>query len=178
MNSAYQAHSLQRYPLHYRHLLNNDFIKTFNGRIPEEMGRTGDLKKTRNSVPKHCWNLQEYLEHSWKAEEIYCSWDFRGDHVTTSVNNLQKWMNISMYTSENKKRLTHKISKTVLRKGYLSRATLLLMFTVHNNGVMVKAMHCGIVVSEFELQSRYYNHFQTNTLGKGITPLSSKLCVK
>ena len=31
-------------------------------------------------------------------------------------------------------------------------------------GVMVKAMDCGIVVSEFVLQSRYYVHFQANTL--------------
>ena len=38
-------------------------------------------------------------------------------------------------------------------------------------GVMVKAMDCRIVVSEFKLQSRYYVHFQTNTLGKGINPL-------
>ena len=30
--------------------------------------------------------------------------------------------------------------------------------------VMVKAMESGIVVSEFELQSRYYSHFRT--LGK------------
>ena len=34
-------------------------------------------------------------------------------------------------------------------------------------GVMVKVMDCGIVVSEFELQSRYYVYFRTNTLGKG-----------
>ena len=33
-------------------------------------------------------------------------------------------------------------------------------------GVMVKAMNCGIVVSEFVLQSRYYVHFRANTLGK------------
>ena len=38
-------------------------------------------------------------------------------------------------------------------------------------GVMVKPMDCGIVVSEFVLQSRYYVHFRTNTLGKGINPL-------
>ena len=38
-------------------------------------------------------------------------------------------------------------------------------------GVMVKAMDCGIVVSEFELQSRYYVHFRTNTPGKGMNPL-------
>ena len=45
-------------------------------------------------------------------------------------------------------------------------------------GVMVKAMDCGIVVSEFVLQSRYYIHFRANTLGKGMNPLSSQLCVK
>ena len=37
-------------------------------------------------------------------------------------------------------------------------------------GVMVKAMNCRIVVSEFELHSRYYVHFRTNTLGKGMNP--------
>ena len=37
-------------------------------------------------------------------------------------------------------------------------------------GVMVKAMTCGLVVSEFVLQSRYYVHFRANTLGKGIGP--------
>ena len=45
-------------------------------------------------------------------------------------------------------------------------------------GVMVKAIDCGIVVSEFVLQSRYYAHFRTNTLGKGMNnsyPLSYRL---
>ena len=37
--------------------------------------------------------------------------------------------------------------------------------------VIVKAMDCGIVVSEFELQSRYYVHFRANTLGKCMKPL-------
>ena len=37
--------------------------------------------------------------------------------------------------------------------------------------VMVKAMDCGIVISEFELQSRYYVHFRTNAHGKGMNPL-------
>ena len=40
-----------------------------------------------------------------------------------------------------------------------------------SRGVMVKALECGIVVSEFELQSCYYVNFQTNTLGKGMSPL-------
>ena len=47
-----------------------------------------------------------------------------------------------------------------------------------SRGVIVKAMDCGIVVSEFVLQSRYYVHFQANTLGKVWTPLSSQLWVK
>ena len=36
---------------------------------------------------------------------------------------------------------------------------------------MVQAMDCEIVVTEFELQSRYYVHFRTNALGKGMNPL-------
>ena len=38
-------------------------------------------------------------------------------------------------------------------------------------GVMVKAMDCGIVVSEFVLKSRYYVDLQANTLGKSMTLL-------
>ena len=37
--------------------------------------------------------------------------------------------------------------------------------------VMVKAMDYEIVISEFELQSRYYVHFRANTLMKGMNPL-------
>ena len=36
---------------------------------------------------------------------------------------------------------------------------------------MVKALDCGIVVIEFDFQSRYNVHFRTNTLGKGMNPL-------
>ena len=36
---------------------------------------------------------------------------------------------------------------------------------------VANALDCDIVVSEFELQSRYYVHFRTNTLGKGMNPL-------
>ena len=38
-------------------------------------------------------------------------------------------------------------------------------------GVIVKAMDCGIVVSEFVFQSHYYVYFRENTLGKGMNPL-------
>ena len=37
-------------------------------------------------------------------------------------------------------------------------------------GVGVKALNLGILVNKFELQSRYYAHFRTNTLGKGMNP--------
>ena len=36
---------------------------------------------------------------------------------------------------------------------------------------MVKTMDCGIVVSEFVLQSRYYIHFRADTFGKNMNPL-------
>ena len=38
-------------------------------------------------------------------------------------------------------------------------------------GVIVKAMDSEIVVSEFELESRYYVYFRANTLRKGMNPL-------
>ena len=38
-------------------------------------------------------------------------------------------------------------------------------------GVVANMMDCDIVVSEFELQSRYYYHFLSNTLGKGMNLL-------
>ena len=37
-------------------------------------------------------------------------------------------------------------------------------------GVMVKAMDCGIVVSEFEFQSRYYDDFRVNTIWERYEP--------
>ena len=39
-----------------------------------------------------------------------------------------------------------------------------------SRGVMVKALDCRIVLSEFELQSLNRVHFRTNTLGKGMWP--------
>ena len=45
-------------------------------------------------------------------------------------------------------------------------------------GAMVKAMDCGIGVSEFVPQSRYYVHFQANNLGSGMNPLILPLWVK
>ena len=35
-------------------------------------------------------------------------------------------------------------------------------------GLMTKVSIYGLEVSEFELKSRYYVYFQTNTLGKGM----------
>ena len=49
--------------------------------------------------------------------------------------------------------------------------TNILLGVASLRGVLLKAMDCGIIVSEFELQSRYYVHFWTNTLGKGVYPL-------
>ena len=54
---------------------------------------------------------------------------------------------------------------------YLSMDFQVKHYIYTPRGVMVKAMHCGIVVREFVLQSRYYVHFRANTLGKGMNPL-------
>ena len=35
-------------------------------------------------------------------------------------------------------------------------------------GVVANVLDCNIVVSEFELQSRYYVHFHTNTITKSM----------
>ena len=37
--------------------------------------------------------------------------------------------------------------------------------------LMAKDLDCNLEVNKFELQSRYYVHFRTNTLGKGMNPL-------
>ena len=38
-------------------------------------------------------------------------------------------------------------------------------------GVVAKLLDYNIAVSDFELQSFYYIHFRTNTLGKGMNSL-------
>ena len=35
---------------------------------------------------------------------------------------------------------------------------------------IAKSLDCKIVVCEFEIQSRYYGQFRTNTIGKGMNP--------
>ena len=46
-----------------------------------------------------------------------------------------------------------------------------ITITENPRGIRVKVLDCDIVVYEFELQSCYYFHFQTNSLGKGINLL-------
>ena len=74
--------------------------------------------------------------------------------------------------------ICHKIQTTNQNENYLisfitklySIETLIEIYWGSARGVMVKTMDCGIVVSEFELQSRYYVHFRANTLGNGMNP--------
>ena len=39
------------------------------------------------------------------------------------------------------------------------------------HGVMVKVLDCGIVVSELELQSHFYDYIRTSSLGISMNPL-------
>ena len=43
-------------------------------------------------------------------------------------------------------------------------------WTLTKLGVVGKVLDSGREVSEFELQSRYYVHYRTNTLEKGMKP--------
>ena len=70
------------------------------------------------------------------------------------------------------------LTKTKEKQRYKKIKKTIDTFTDHltsqdggSRGVIVKAMDCRIVVSEFVLQSRYYVHFRANTLGKGMNPL-------
>ena len=65
------------------------------------------------------------------------------------------------------------IYKQVIPTEQVSNERIILYLHKLRNGsiVMAKTLDFGIVVREFELQSRYYVHFRTNTVGKGMNPL-------
>ena len=58
-----------------------------------------------------------------------------------------------------------------LQQKYSFHPSLSQNSILYCGGIMVKAMDCRFIVSDFVLQSHYYVHFQTNTLGKGMNPL-------
>ena len=43
------------------------------------------------------------------------------------------------------------------------------LFEGRLRSVVAKVLYCGLEVSEFELQSCYYVHFRTNSLGKDMS---------
>ena len=85
---------------------------------------------------------------TWKSKTILCTSFFRMDSVLP-IYYLFVWSNLIFL---------HNTLRITLPRGC-------------PRGVMVKALDCGIVVSEFVLQSRYYVHIRANTLGKGMNPL-------
>ena len=57
----------------------------------------------------------------------------------------------------------------------ITRITIIIITIVTPAEFFTQALADGpfwIVVNEFDLQSLYYVHFRTNTLGKGMRPLS------
>ena len=69
-------------------------------------------------------------------------------------------------------RSKNRLRSNILPKIPLHRCASIRRSTRTCRGVMVKAMDSEIVISEFELQSHYYGHFRTNTLGKSMNPLN------
>ena len=55
-------------------------------------------------------------------------------------------------------------NRIIIRKEYLKPYNKTV-------GLIANVLNCDVVVSEFELQSRYYVHIRINTLGKSINPL-------
>ena len=58
-----------------------------------------------------------------------------------------------------------------LTKKKLSFVILTQLYRGSRCGVIAKELDCGLEVSEFERQSRYYVYFRTNTLEKSINHL-------
>ena len=74
---------------------------------------------------------------------------------------------------EKEKRPRLHLGVVAIEKGALGTpSTKVANFTFYIRGcplgVMIIAIDSRIVMSEFELQSCYYVHFRTNTLGKGM----------
>ena len=93
------------------------------------------------------------------------------------VNNLGEGQLILPCLKKKKKILTLFLRRTVC---ILNSEISISLIVFHSlsfiyggdpRSVMVNAMNCGVVVSEFVLQLRYYIHFRTNTLQKGMNPL-------
>ena len=51
---------------------------------------------------------------------------------------------------------------------------LFIKYFVENpSGIIVKVLDCGLEVTQFEPQSKYYGDFRVNTLGESMTLLSN-----
>ena len=73
------------------------------------------------------------------------------------------------------------IKKEYLLKNIIRNRLLVFDRNIYNHigGVMAKVLDYDLEVSEFELQSRYYVDFRTNTLGKDVEhPYSPQLWAK
>ena len=69
-----------------------------------------------------------------------------------------KYLLFSLWTNNKRKNLLYTHAHTHFYRGY-------------PDSIIVKALDSRIKVNGFELQSRYYVHFQSNTRGKGMNSL-------
>ena len=114
------------------------------------------LSLRRNSYLKPYYNCEQT---NWRIlVDLKVCWHTSGPKDTHCLY----WTNIWVNRHHSCKCVGHVTSDTTHLLHYKMRGC--------PRGVMVKVMDCGIVVSEFVLQSRYYVHFRANTLGKGIEP--------
>ena len=72
------------------------------------------------------------------------------------------------FLTQYKKEVPKEISE---EDNWIAKGTNGIVVNMMDWDIVVRVMDCGIVVSEFVLQSRYYIHFRANTLEKGMNPL-------
>ena len=125
------------------------------------------LKKhrTKQQLYSHLPPISEIIQIRRTRHAVFC-WRSRNKLIS----------NVLLWTPSHERACVGRLTRTYLQK--LGTNTVVKKLRECHCGVMVKATDCGIVVSEFELQLRYYVHFGTNTLGKCLKPLILLLRVK
>ena len=114
-----------------------------------------------------CTNIYEYVRVCVCIYRYtYVSWPSQIGLQNTPTASLQRVKTLSMNVMIWHERIWWWVSSNAWGLGMQSTP---LGWCPH--GVMVKAMDCGFIVSDFVLQSRYYVHFLANTLGKGMNSL-------
>ena len=117
----------------------------------------------------------------WKINRLKSSHDdviaaidnFLINEIQALQHRRKKCMNCKGNYEENKPHLvTFHESILVSQWAFQPILVYTRRYIYSSRGVVAKVLDCDIIVSEFELQFRYYIHFGINTVGKGMNSLT------